>query len=103
WIHAGGSKHRPGVDEPDELSEDADFQSVRGGEARSGAVRRIDSRERDRWPDSFIGTVLCGGVLSSTGTIWNRAGFGKQVERGLLLSDKGALGVRRELETNELN
>ena len=40
--------HRPGVDEPDELREDADLPGVRAGQARSRAIRRVGARERNR-------------------------------------------------------
>ena len=38
--HARGPRHRAGVDEPDELREDADLPRVRNGEARGRALRR---------------------------------------------------------------
>ena len=38
-----GPRHRAGLDEPDELREDADFPRVRNGQARSRALRRARS------------------------------------------------------------
>ena len=50
--HAGGSQHRPGVDQPDQLPEDADPPRLRPGRARSRAIRRDRPGERDRRPGS---------------------------------------------------
>ncbi len=47
-LHARRPRHRPGVDEPDELREDADLPRVRDGEARGRALRRGDPRKRNR-------------------------------------------------------
>ena len=47
---ARGPRDRAGVDEPDELREDADLPRVRGREARGRALRRHRARKRDRRP-----------------------------------------------------
>ena len=42
-------RHRPGVDEPDQLREDADLPRLRSGEARSGALRRAACSRARSW------------------------------------------------------
>ena len=44
------ARHRPGVDEPDPLREDAALPRLRGRQARSRALRRRGARERGRRP-----------------------------------------------------
>ena len=46
--HARRPRHRPGLDEPDQLREDADLPGLRSRQARSGALRRGGARKRDR-------------------------------------------------------
>ena len=47
---ARGPRHRPGLDEPDELREDADLPGLRDRQARGRALRRGGARKRDRRP-----------------------------------------------------
>src|SRR5207237_9213986 len=73
---------RAGVDEPHQLREDADLPRLRDGEARGGALRRANSRERDRRPRALGGARRRGGVLSAAGRIQARASAGKQTAAG---------------------
>ncbi len=55
---ARGPQPRAGVDEPDQLREDADLPRLRDGEARGRPLRRRDPRERDRRPGA-VGGAAC--------------------------------------------
>ena len=56
---------RPGIDEPDQLPEDADVPRLRSGQARGRALRRVGARERDRRAGSVGRARLSGRVLSA--------------------------------------
>ena len=60
-------RHRPGLDEPDQLRKDADRPRLRAGETRGGALRRHRARERNRRTRPGGGAQRRGRVVPADG------------------------------------
>ena len=71
-VDARRSRHRAGVDEPDQLREDADLPGLRAGQARGRALRRGRARKRDRRPRSRRGADGVGRLVSADSTAFTR-------------------------------
>src|SRR5439155_22984848 len=87
-LQAGTARHRAGVDEPDELRENADLPRVRNRETRGGALWCGRARKRDRRTGPVRSAECGGGILPADRRIQTRPGVGEQTANSQLSSLK---------------